>query len=51
MAEETKKCAHEPCTCMAAEKSKYCSQFCEDSKGVTALKCDCGHAGCSTKKL
>ena len=43
---ETKKCAHETCSCMAAPGSKYCSNFCEDSKGFMTLTCDCGHAAC-----
>ncbi len=43
---EQKKCAHEGCSCMAAEESKYCSQYCEDTKDVTVLSCDCKHPGC-----
>jgi hypothetical protein len=43
----TKKCAHETCTCTAAEGSDYCSTFCKDLKGVTTLECECGHPGCS----
>lgn len=48
-----KKCAHETCSCMVAEdaKSKYCSTFCEDSKDLTTLTCDCGHAGCASHAL
>ncbi len=48
MADEKKKCAHEGCSCLAAEGSKYCSLFCEDAKGMTTIKCDCGHVGCGT---
>ena len=44
---ESKKCAHGPCSCVVPEGKKYCSQMCEDSKGVTSIKCDCKHAGCS----
>lgn len=51
MADESKKCAHETCSCMAAPGSKYCSTFCEDSKGLTTLECDCGHAGCSGSQI
>jgi hypothetical protein len=51
MADEKKKCAHETCSCMAADDSKYCSTFCEDSAGTTTLKCDCGHAGCEAASL
>ena len=48
---ESKKCAHTVCQCMAAEGSKYCSTFCEDSKNFTTLKCDCGHTGCEAAKI
>jgi hypothetical protein len=44
-----KKCAHDTCDCVIPEgsKSKYCSNFCEDSKGLTTLRCDCGHPPCT----
>jgi len=45
---ETKKCAHDACSCMAEEGSKYCSLFCKDSHQLTTLKCDCGHDACKT---
>jgi hypothetical protein len=45
---EPKKCAHDACSCMAQPGSKYCSNFCEGSKGLTTLKCDCGHDACKT---
>jgi hypothetical protein len=48
---ETKKCAHEFCKCMAAPDSDYCSTFCQDSKDLTTLTCDCGHPGCEAAKL
>jgi hypothetical protein len=35
---------------MAAEGSKYCSTFCEDSKDLTTLACDCGHPGCEAQQ-
>ncbi len=41
----SKKCAHAACSCMVADNEKYCSQMCEDSKGMTTLKCDCKHRG------
>ena len=44
---ETKKCAHASCSCMVSDGKKYCSQMCEDSKGVTELACDCKHPGCT----
>jgi hypothetical protein len=43
---DVKKCAHDACSCPAAPGSNYCSNFCEDSKGLTTLTCDCGHAAC-----
>ena len=46
MADEMKKCAHELCSCQVSGKT-YCSQACEDAKGITTLACDCPHAGCS----
>lgn len=46
MADETKKCAHELCSCTVTD-AKYCSQSCEDNAGVTTLACDCPHTGCT----
>jgi hypothetical protein len=43
---ETKKCAHESCSCVVSEGQKFCSQICEDSVGVASIKCDCKHPGC-----
>ena len=51
MADEKKKCAHKMCNCLAAEGSSYCSNFCEDSKDMTTLTCDCGHPACAYEKL
>lgn len=48
---DKKKCAHESCKCMATEGSNYCSNFCQDSKGVTTLECDCGHPACTRAAL
>ena len=48
---DPKKCAHATCTCMARPDSDFCSEFCEDSKDLTTLDCDCGHPGCSGQKL
>ena len=48
---DSKKCAHPACNCMAAPDSKYCSTFCEDSKDLTTLRCDCGHPACIAQKL
>lgn len=44
---ESKKCAHMACSCMVPAGKKYCSQMCEDSKGLTTLKCGCQHPGCT----
>jgi hypothetical protein len=44
---EPKKCAHSICSCVCSDGKKYCSQMCEDSKGMTTLKCDCKHPGCT----
>jgi hypothetical protein len=46
---ESKKCAHENCTCICTDGKKYCSQFCEDAKGTQTLSCDCPHAECGGK--
>lgn len=43
------KCAHELCSCTAAEGSKYCSPNCEAAKDTTDLACGCGHSGCTGK--
>jgi hypothetical protein len=43
---ETKKCAHESCRCHTTET--YCSEVCKDSKNVTDITCQCGHAGCAS---
>lgn len=48
---EKKKCAHEACTCIPPDGKKFCSQVCEDSKKVTHLTCQCGHAGCGSSSL
>jgi hypothetical protein len=44
-----KKCAHPPCTCAAAEGSKYCSAECEAMEKTPDLECLCPHAGCQGK--
>jgi hypothetical protein len=43
---DPKKCAHKTCTCIVPDGQTYCSQICEDSKGVTELGCDCKHPAC-----
>jgi hypothetical protein len=41
------KCANEVCSCPPAEGSKYCSVYCEDTRAVTTLSCDCKHLSCA----
>jgi hypothetical protein len=48
---DSKKCAHVACHCLATHGSNYCSTFCEDSKDLTTLVCDCGHPACEPTKL
>ena len=48
---ESKKCAHSVCNCIAKPGSKYCSTFCEDSRNMTTLVCDCGCPECAGQKL
>jgi hypothetical protein len=45
------KCAHSLCSCTVPEGKKFCSEICEDSASVTAIKCDCKHPGCSSAAL
>ena len=47
MPQETSKCAHPACNCLAGRDSKYCSQYCEDASGTTEISCNCGHDGCA----
>lgn len=51
MSTEVKKCAHEICNCVSPKGEKYCSPYCEDSKNVTSLKCDCHHSECEAVAL
>jgi len=51
MADQSKKCAHELCSCIVPDGQKYCSTLCEDSKGTTSLQCDCGHPSCDAQRL
>ena len=34
---DEKKCEHTGCKCLAEAGSKYCSNFCKDSKDLTTL--------------
>jgi hypothetical protein len=51
MSDETKKCAHPACSCIAPEGKKYCSEVCEDAKSMTELTCQCEHPACTGSKL
>ena len=46
---DSEKCEHEICTCRATGDSDYCSPHCEAAgeSDVTAIACECGHAGCA----
>jgi metallothionein len=43
---DQKKCANPACSCVPANKEKFCSAHCEGLKGSTEVMCDCGHPGC-----
>jgi hypothetical protein len=48
MADVQRKCAHEPCECMAPAGEKYCSDWCKDAgSGEVEIACECGHPECS----
>ncbi len=49
--DEANKCKHESCSCTVEKGKNYCSQICEDSKNVTEIACECGHAGCAGEAL
>jgi len=43
---KTEKCAHQNCSCTAAEGSRYCSPACETQEVSSGSGCECGHSGC-----
>jgi hypothetical protein len=43
---EPKKCGHANCTCICTDGTKYCSQYCEDSKNMQTIACKCPHPDC-----
>jgi len=45
-----KKCAHEPCECLARESARYCSSACEAAAEESSSRCSCGHDGCSASE-
>jgi hypothetical protein len=50
MADESKKCKHPACRCMAREGSDYCSGYCEGRGKSNDITCECGHPGCDIRK-
>ena len=48
IANETKKCAHPPCTC-TPRSGKYCSAPCEAMEKSPEIDCRCGHPDCEGK--
>jgi hypothetical protein len=48
---DVKKCAHPACNCIPPDKQKYCSEVCEDAKGITELTCQCDHPACQGEAL
>jgi metallothionein len=48
---DQKKCANPACSCVPANKEKFCSAHCEGLKGSTEVMCGCGHPGCKGDAL
>lgn len=46
--ENSKKCAHPPCTC-TSKSGKYCSAQCEAMEQTPDIDCRCGHPACRGK--
>jgi hypothetical protein len=46
--QQTKPCAHVPCTCRVGPEQDYCGESCrlaaESQSGTSG--CECGHAAC-----
>ena len=48
VAENSEKCAHQPCLCVVSKGEKYCSPLCEEAGSEeTEIACDCGHPACA----
>lgn len=49
--DQSKKCAHEGCQCLAEKGQDYCSASCKnaaaDARNESRGVCNCGHAGCT----
>jgi len=43
----TKKCTNPACSCIPADKEKYCSPHCEALGKATEIVCKCGHPHCA----
>jgi hypothetical protein len=48
---DQKKCANPACSCVPADKEKFCSAHCEGLKGSTEVMCACGHPDCKGNAL
>jgi hypothetical protein len=48
---DQKKCANPACSCVPANKEKFCSPHCEGLKGSTEVMCTCGHPDCKGNAL
>jgi hypothetical protein len=44
--DESKKCAHPSCHCLAKKDSNYCSTYCEGEAHTPDIICSCGHPEC-----
>jgi hypothetical protein len=44
--DESKKCAHPSCRCLAKKDSNYCSTYCEGEAHTPDIVCSCGHPEC-----
>lgn len=42
----TQKCAHPACDCPPAKGSRYCGDYCKDTRKSLELSCNCRHPGC-----
>ncbi len=51
---DSKKCAHNPCTCEAPLGQAYCSMYCQHTATSgpprEEVKCECGHADCAAPR-
>ena len=50
--DQSAKCAHAPCQCLAGSGSAWCSTHCEDAaagdRRAAGAGCGCGHPGCTS---